>query len=178
MVGGEILVINGMNTIPFDTEIPLGFTTGQTGTNFSIKASQVSNFDTGTRVILKDYQDINNPVIADLSDGSSYVFSSGITTNNSSRFALIFKAPSIATGINPNAINDLWISTNANGQIIINGNTNAGTTIDVYNAVGQKLVEKLMTSSIHTITGRLTPGVYVVTIKANANKTTKKLIIN
>ncbi|MEI8272611.1 MAG: LamG-like jellyroll fold domain-containing protein [Paludibacter sp.] len=178
LVGGEKLVINGMNTIPFDTEIPLGFTTGQTGTNFSIKASQVSNFDTGTRVILKDYQDINNPVIADLSDGSSYVFSSGITTNNSSRFALIFKAPSIATGINPNAINDLWISTNANGQIIINGNTNAGTTIDVYNAVGQKLVEKLMTSSIHTITGRLTPGVYVVTIKANANKTTKKLIIN
>ncbi len=177
LVSGEKLVINGMNSIPFDTEIPLGFTTGQAGSNFSIKASELNNFVAGTRVILKDYLDTNNPVIADLSDGSSYVFSSGVSTNNTSRFALIFKAPSITTGINPADSGSFWISTNANGQIILNGTPNAETSVAVYNAIGQRMAAQNLSSTIKVLDPRLVPGVYTSVLKSVGKTATTKVII-
>ena len=177
-VGNENLVINGMNAIPFDTEIPLGFTSGQTGSNFSIKASQLSNFDAGTRVILKDYLDLNNPVITDLNDGSSYVFSSGITSNNSSRFAVVFKAPSVTTAINENTKQDSWISVNGTNQIIVNGMSNVGSSVAVYNAVGQKLFEKQAQTSTLLIEKRFDPGVYLVRVLSGGKNSTKKVIID
>ena len=177
LVSGEKLVINGMNSIPFDTEIPLGFTTGQAGSNFSIKASELNNFVAGTRVILKDYLDTNNPVIADLSDGSSYVFSSGVSTNNTSRFALIFKAPSITTGINPADSGSFWISTNANGQIMLNGTPNAETSVAVYNAIGQRMAAQNLSSTIKVLDTRLVPGVYTIVLKSVGKTATTKVII-
>jgi len=172
----ENLAINGMNSIPYDTEIPLGFTTGQAGSNFSIKASQFSNFSSGTQLILKDYQDINNPAITDLSNGSSYTFSSNVTTNNISRFAVVFKAPSITTGINPNSNNDVWISTNGNSQIIVNG-ANSETTVSVYNAVGQKLASQTMNSTTSVLNNTFAPGVYMVSVTNSGKTLTKKIIV-
>ena len=177
LAGTEQLVINGLNNIQYDTELPIGFTTGQSNT-FSLKASQFSNFEAGTQIILKDYLDVNNPVITDLSDGSSYLFSSSITSNNSSRFTLTFRAPSVATGINGNGNNEnLWVSSNANGQIVVNG-ANDKTTVAVYNSVGQKLSSTLITSTYSILKNPLTPGVYMVTV-CNVGKTiTKKIIVN
>ena len=175
-VNGQNLVINGLNNIPLDTELPLGFSTGQQNT-FSIKASELNNFVAGTRVILKDYLDSNNPVIADLSDGSSYVFSSGVSSNNTSRFALIFKAPSITTGINPTDNSSFWISTNANGQIMLNGTPNAETSVAVYNAIGQRMVAKNLSSTINVLDTRLVPGVYTIVLKSPGKTATTKVII-
>ena len=177
LAGNEQLVINGMTSVPYDSEIPLGFTTGQAGTNFSIVASQISNFDPGTQIILKDYADTSYPVIADLSDGSSYTFSSGITSNNTSRFSLIFRAPSVTTGMNRNSGNGVWISTDANGQLRINGNVTGETSIVICNAIGQKLFSKNLTSNTSYPEIRLTPGVYAVTLtNAGKNSTTKVVI--
>ena len=175
-VGNENLAINGMNAIPYDTEIPLGFTTGKSGTNFSIKASQLANFTAGTQVILKDYQDINNPIITDLSDGSSYVFSSNATSNNTSRFVLLFHAPSIATGINPTDNSSFWISTNANGQIIVNGNLSENSAIAIYNAIGQKIMSRNLTQTNAALRTSLLPGVYMVMV-SNAGKTISRKVI-
>jgi len=177
LASGENLVINGLNSIPFDTEIPLGFTTGQAGTNFSIKASQLSNFDVGTQIILKDYQDSNNPVISDLSDGSSYVFSSDITNSNTTRFALIFKTPSISTGINSGSNDNVWISTNANNQIMINSN-NGTSSVAVYNGVGQKLYEKQVHTSSMQIENHFVPGIYMVSLTNTGKTIIKKVIID
>ena len=178
IIGGEQIAINGMNSIPYDTEIPLGFTTGQAGTNFSIKASQLSNFDAGTQVILKDYLDINNPVINELSNGNSYSFTSAIVSNNTSRFTLTFRAPSVATGINSNENGSFWISTNANGQIIVNSNSSKNTFIAIYNAIGQKIMSKNLTQINAPLVTSLKSGVYMVTV-FNAGKTvTKKIIID
>ncbi|MEI8272385.1 MAG: carbohydrate binding domain-containing protein [Paludibacter sp.] len=176
-VANESLVINGMNAIPYDTEIPLGFTTGQAGTNFCIKASQLSNFPSGTKLIFKDYQDSNNPIIADLSDGSSYIFSSGVSTNNTSRFALIFKAPSIITGINPADSGSFWFSTNANGQIMLNGTPNAETSVAVYNAIGQRVAAQNLSSTIKVFDTRLVPGVYTIVLKSVGKTAKTKVII-
>ncbi len=177
LAGSDQLVINGLNSIPYDTELPIGFTTGTAG-NFSLKASQLTNFDAGTQVILKDYADVNNPVISDLSDGSSYTFSSDVTSNNTSRFALIFRAQSVATGIYPADMNNVWISTNANNEILINGAGNAETTIAVYNVAGQRIYSDKLTKNSVRLANTWSPGVYMVSV-SNAGKTlTKKIIID
>ena len=167
----EQLAINGMNSISTDTEIPLGFTTGQAGT-FTIKASQISNFDPSVSIYLKDNNDlVNTPV--QLSADAVYTFSSDITTNNTSRFVVIFKAPSIATGINQANNGNVWISTNANNQVVING----GGTVVIYNAIGQKLSAKNLTANTMVIETPLQSGVYMVAV-TNAGKTlTQKVII-
>ena len=175
LVDGEQMVINGLNTIPYDTELPLGFTTGQTN-SFTIKASLISNFDAGTQIMLKDYQDSNNPVITELSDGSSYSFTSDATNNNTSRFTLMFKAPSTTTGMNPESNSNLWISSH-NGQVVLNGAAN-GATLEVFNTLGQKVISKNITESTVQLKNNLAAGAYLVKV-SNAGKTiTRKIIID
>ncbi len=174
LADGEHLTINGLNSISYDTELPIGFSTGQSNT-FSIKASQLANFDSGTQLILKDYLDPNNPVITDLSDGSAYTFSSGITNNNTTRFAVIFKAPSVATVINPESNGNVWFST-VNGQIVVNGVIN-GAILEVFNAVGQKVVSgNLTTTAYHT--RNLPAGAYMVKVMQEGKYITKKIIVD
>ena len=171
IVGGSQLAINGMNNIPYDTEIPLGFTTGLAGT-FTIKASQINNFDSSTSIYLKDNDDLlNTPV--QLNSDAVYSFSSAVTTNNTSRFALIFKAPSIATSLNPMDNSNVWISTNANNQIVVNG----GNSVEAYNAVGQKLAVKNLNATTTVLETPLQSGVYFVAVGNGAKSLIRKVII-
>ena len=176
IIDDQTLVINGFNTIPVNTELPLLFSTAQQN-SFSIKASQFNNFDAGTQLILKDYADPVNPILTDISAGNSYTFSSGITTNNSSRFALIFKAPSIATAINEGSNDKVWISINVNKQIMINGKTGTAS-VTVYNALGQKLYSNNLTSNLSVVNTSLCSGVYVVTLTTEGKSISKKVIID
>ena len=176
IAGAENLAINGLNTIPYDTEIALGFNT-QTAGIFSIKASQISNFEPGTQVILKDYLNPISPVTADLSDGSSYSFSSDASTNNTSRFALIFHSPQVATGINPAENTNVWISTNANNEIGINGITGE-INVELYNAVGQKILTKNLTKANVQLGTSFAPGVYMISVSAGGQKITRKVIVD
>ena len=170
VAGSEQLSINGMNTIPNDTEFPIGFTTGQSNT-FTFRASQFSNFITGTQLILHDNllnisQDL---AIAD------YSFTSNATTNNTSRFSLVLHAPSVATGINPDMNDKMWISSH-NGQLFVSGGE--GTVLTVYSSVGQKLSTKTLKSTSVVLDNILTPGVYMVTLSNDGKTITKKVIID
>ena len=175
--GTEKLVINGMNGVTPNQEIPLGFTTGQSNA-FSIKATEVSNFDAGTQIILNDNQTNTQ---WNLSDGSAYNFSSDITSSNTSRLSIVFKAPSITTGniTNDSESNSMLVYRNADNLITINcvkgitGHTNAS----VYNAIGQKLEEKILTSSITVLDNSFTAGVYVVSVTTNGKTSTQKVVI-
>ena len=160
-----------MSSISTDTEIPLGFTTGQAGT-FTIKASQISNFDPSVNIYLKDNNDLLNTAVQ-LTADAAYTFSSDITTNNTSRFVVIFKAPSITTGINQGSNANVRISTNSNNQVVING----GGSVAIYNAVGQKLSARNLTANTTVLETPLQSGVYLVAV-TNAGKTlTQKVII-
>ncbi|MGB4575396.1 MAG: hypothetical protein WBI06_00655, partial [Paludibacter sp.] len=76
--GNEKLVINGMNSIPLDTEISLGFVPGN-ATTFSLKANEISNLPSDVKVILKDNG--NNGVETDLTDCvTTYDFAPATTT--------------------------------------------------------------------------------------------------
>jgi len=175
-VGSEKLVINGMNSISANTELPLGFTTGQSNT-FSIKASEFSNFDANTKVYLKDKL---SGTEYDLTDGTAYTFASDITST-ADRFSLVFKSAGVATSLN-NASGDqvALIYKNANNQITVNckGDISDNAFISVYNALGQKLESKQITSTTTVIGKTFTSGVYVVTVNNGGKNTTKKVILN
>ena len=177
-VGGEQLVINGMNSIAANKEIPLGFNTGAANT-FTIKATEVRNFDADTKVILKD--NVLNTE-SDITDGSAYTFNSDVT-NTSSRFTVVFRSPSLTTdGLENNPIDKLGLNIfrNANNQITINRNGSIGNEgmVTVCNAIGQKLMSTPTTETSTVISKPFCSGVYFVTVNMAGNKTTKKVIIN
>ena len=163
LAGTEQVVINGVNDA---TELALGFTTGEAG-NFSIKASQFANFASGTQIVLRDNL-LNYEQDLTLAD---YNFYSDVTANNETRFTVLFKAPSVATGINPNTTGNVWISINGNNQIVVNG-ASAETNVAVYNAVGQKIL-----SDLTQLRKSLATGVYMVTVTNAGKSVTLKVII-
>jgi len=175
MDGTEQLVINGLNTLTPDEELVLGFTPGQSST-FTIKASEISNFDTGTRIFLKDKL-LNTE--QELTIGSDYSFTSDATPTNT-RMTLIFRTTSGSTGLNNVNNQNLLVYKNANNQITVNciGDLNNESSVSVYNAVGQKLLAKQMTSNVTVLDSPLTSGVYMVTVTNAGKSVTKKVILN
>ena len=178
--GAEKLVINGLNEVKYNTELALGFTTGEAGNNFTIKASEMNNFNAGTQVILRDYLNPNNVIEKDLSDGIAYTFTSDVASTTS-RFTLVFKAPSITTDLDNGSDKlNVNIYNNANNQITVNHNGSfvEKGIVTVCNAIGQKLISSSTTGNITVISKPFSAGVYFVTLQTSSNKITKKLIIN
>ena len=176
LADNEKLVINGLNSIPFDAEIPIGFTTGQSDT-FSIKASQIQNFDSNTRIILKDKL-LNTE--QELTLDAPYSFTSNVTSSTN-RFSLIFRTSAVSTDINAKKDNEqILVSKNANNQIVINikGELTGENTASIYNAVGQKLVSISLSNSQTVINNQLSAGVYLVTVKSAGKTITGKIILN
>ncbi|MDD3319851.1 MAG: T9SS type A sorting domain-containing protein [Paludibacter sp.] len=169
------LTINGLKSIESVNEIPLGFTTGQSG-SFSIKASKVTNFDVGTQIILKDKL---LGIEQDITNGTDYVYTSEVVSTNS-RFSLIFKTASSTTALN-NTEGDqvILIYKNANNQISVKciGDIE-DAFLSIYNALGQKLMTKDITSTTTVISSIFTSGVYVVNVNNAGKSVTRKLILN
>lgn len=175
-VGTEKLVINGLNSVITNSVLPLGFTTGASNT-FTIKATEVSNFDADTRIFLKDVL-LNTE--QDITDGAAYSFTSDVA-NTDSRFSLLFKTPTATTEVD-NKAEKLVVSIfkNTNGQITINSNITMeqGGIITVYNTVGQRIIQTQTTGASTVINKTFGSGVYLVTVNVAGKTTTKKLIFN
>ena len=170
-LGTEQFVINGMNTIPLDTPIGLGFEAGNASA-FSLTANEISNLPNGVKVILKDNV---TKAETDLTDGvSTYQFSPLVTSSD--RFSVIFRTKGTVNGLENMQDNSILVYNNAPQQltVICNDMLNVGSMVSVYNAIGQKLMSQQLTGTIMKIGGTFTPGVYVVKV----NNTTKKVIIN
>jgi hypothetical protein len=172
-VGDEKLVINGMNTLPLNQEIGLGFIPGN-ASSFSIKANEISNLPSDVKVILKD-----NVTLAetDLTDGvTAYQFSPAAIASN--RFSLLFRAPGSSTGIDNTLNQNTQVVVNANNQITIMAPEKASYSI--FNAVGQQ-VEYGIINTKHslsryigeTLNAKLKTGVYVVKVN---NQSTRVII--
>lgn len=168
-IGSENMVINGLNSIESITEIPLGFITGQAN-NFTIKASEITNFDPSVQIILRDNQETKEQI---LSSGSDYSFSSGIT-NSTNRFTLIFKARDVSTA-NAELINRFMTTNNAH-QILINLSESDKTAfVSVTNIIGQRLIHKALNST-HTVLD-LPGGTYLVTVTSEGVTKIRKVIL-
>jgi hypothetical protein len=176
IAGTEPLVINGLNSYTINDEIPLGFTTGE-GNLFTIKATEISNFDSNTKIVLKDNL-LNNE--KELVVGNDYSFSSDPVTT-STRFSIAFKSTSFVTNVNtPDAsgAETMYVFRNANNQIMLHRNNPVGEgTVVVFNAMGQKIVSIPTTGTSTLINDKLLPGMYVVTLTVNGNSSTRKITI-
>ncbi len=166
-VGNEKLAINALSELSEGMELPLGFATSK-GNDFSIAATELKNLGSDLQVILKDKQ--SNNAEFNLTNGKAYNFSSS-AVNDANRFTLIFRAPSVTTGVeNTNKFN-AQVFVNAANQITISAPEKSNYAI--YNAMGQLIENGILNYNLHTVNYKLTQGVYVVKVN---NQTTRVII--
>jgi len=176
VVGSEQLVINGMSSLPINTVIPLGFKSLKKGLNsFSMKASQFSNFDSDIKIVLKDVENTSNSE-TDITDGTPYSFTSDSITTES-RFSIIFKSISGTTALNTEIEDNIVIYKNADNHISVKTNNNIEGNINVYNSLGQKVVDKPMTGNLTIIKNPLKAGIYIVTVTNSVKTSAKQVVI-
>jgi|GEM_PF-2579667 len=172
IVGTESLVINGLNAVPFDTELPLGFYAGTEGA-YSIKANELINLE-NVKVVLKD--GVNE---FDLTNGNTYEFNSAVVNNNS-RFSLIFRTTGAVSALDNTKLTNNNVFVNANGEIVVktSASLSANAWVAVYNAFGQLVNKQSIINSKAIINVARTAGVYFVTVTSNGVTSTQKLIFN
>lgn len=172
------LVINGINSIKNDQEIPLGFTSGS-ATTFSLKATEVNNFETDTQILLKDNV---TGTIQDITNGSAYNFKSENSLDTDNRFALIIKSPESLNAVDQIDSDDsnTLIYLNGNNQIVVNSNLDwtGRNSVSVYNVVGQKLFEKNLTKTDMLIETKLLSGIYLFVVDNNGKIRTSKVVLH
>lgn len=162
------IVINGMSEVKYNVEIPIGFSTA-TANDFSISTSEFSNFESGTRIILKDKLRPNDEI--DITDGQVYNFSSPAITPATDRFSLQFRAPGVASGLdNSNKLNT-QVFVNAANQITII--TPEKCNYAIYNAIGMLIENGQTTAKLQTVKSKLQTGMYVVKVN---NQSTRVII--
>ncbi len=164
VVGSEELVINSLNTLTGGTSISLGFRTGQSGT-FNLQATQLENID--AKVILVDKLTSTE---TELKAGTAYTFTSDATTTTD-RFSLVLRTPGVVTGVD-NAASNLKVSA-TQGSIVICGTT-PGSTVRVFNTVGQQLASTIATGSRTELHRDFTPGIYLVKVNNRTMKISVK----
>lgn len=165
------LVINGFNQLPVNTEIPLGFKTGEANT-FTIKTTQLSNL-AEYQVILKDKQ-LNTET--ELTESTVYSFSSDIISSTN-RFSILLKSASVTTATNKTIDTGVSIYSNEQNQIVVKClKERIAADVSVYNLAGQKLINKQIKGS--TILDTILPaGIYVVRLNSAGNIYSNKLIV-
>jgi hypothetical protein len=159
--GFEKLVINGMNSFNYDTEIPLGFNAGQTN-SYSIRATEMQNFDVDTRVILFD---THTQTEFDLTAGEAYSFSSD-AVNDDIRFSIRFKSASGVNSLDDNLSTGLCVYSQQK-QLIIQLNTGLSDNakVTIYNAMGQSIYNQPLHNAVTQLSRTLEAGVYVVKVE-------------
>jgi hypothetical protein len=170
-IDAEKLVINGMQTVPYETEIPIGFVTKQAG-DFSISASEFSNFEIGTRLILKDK--LFPTQETELTPQLAYSFSAPITAASANRFSLLFRVPGVATGINLTEKLNAQVFVNAANQISITAPEN--TEYSIFNTVGQVMAAG-KTTCTPLLISEFEKGIYIVKISKNGRELSTRIII-
>ena len=168
LIDDENIVINGMNVLPLNKEIALGFKTGQMNT-FSIKLSQIENLAEGVRVVLKDEQ---TGILTDLTDMQAYSFESA-AVSSSNRFSVVFKSPSSTTEIvNSKDDEGFNVLSESMGKIVLQ-RVPVGAIIRLYDMLGKQWLKTYATDTTMEVYTNVVPGIYTISI----NNELKKVII-
>lgn len=160
-IGNERLVINGMNSYNYGTLIPLGFNAGQTN-SYSIRATDVQNFDADTRVVLFD---TDTETEFDLTAGEAYNFSSD-AVNSDNRFSIRFKSASGTTLIDDVNKGAVLVSA-LQGRLSVQLNTilSDNAKVTVYNAMGQSIYNQPLHNAVTQLSQIFEPGAYVIKVE-------------
>jgi len=160
----EKVVINGLESINTNNNIPLGFKTAKAGT-FTISATEINGVDI---VVLEDKL-LNKT--QDLTGSASYTFTSD-NVDNSSRFAIRLKANSV-TDV-PEALKSTTTIVAQNQSIVVTTSESSGT-INVYDILGRVVITKAIEGTKTVLYAPV--GVYFVKAQTDTNIETKKLVI-
>jgi len=174
VAGSEQLSINGMNAVTPNLEMPLGFFT-KTANKFSIRASQISNFDADTKIILKD-KVLNQEF--DLTNAASYVFTSEVA-NTTDRFSILFKSASGSTNLKNEVLADMKAFRNDNNKIQINylGSISKDASYRIYSINGQLISNGVITDATTVVAKSLNSGLYLVKLMNEGNVLTTKVLV-
>ncbi len=166
--GAERLVINGMKEVAESMELPLGFSLNAAA-SLKLKATEMSNFPIGTRIYLLDKVETSQ---VELLPETEYNFSTtAATTNNESRFSLLFRSPGATTGIEKTEKGNTLVFVNTTNQITIIAPEKSNYAI--YNAVGMMIENGHTTAKLQTVNYKLAHGVYIVKVN---NQSTRVII--
>jgi hypothetical protein len=169
VVDSENLVINGLNSLISDTEMPVHFMT-KTANTFTLRANQVSNLPEGYKVILKD-----NETEFDLTNGNVYTFSSGVA-DDADRFSLVFRSPGVTTNLNGPAT-EVFVHASHHAISIFNNSIQSEVNVQVFNTFGQLVHAQQLSKNNETLNKVFAPGVYMVTTKINNQPVNAKVIV-
>lgn len=176
IINQEKIVINGLNSVVDNSEVSLGFTTGESN-SFVIRATEINNFDNDMQILLRDNElNIETNLIAT----RSYTFSSNPVTD-SKRFSLLFKLPTIPTEIPClNVNNSLKIINNGKYavQIKLDTKMDVHSVFTITNLLGQTVFSENLSGEKSEILTALTSGVYVVNITGNGKTISRKIVLN
>ena len=174
------LVINGFSDIQLNTEIPVGFRTGITNPaqNYTMKASQMQNFDPTIEMVLIDKENNNAETL--MSEGTEFTFNSG-AVNTTSRFSIIFRTKGSTTdGCCFNTNSDLMqVTRNDKQQIVVNctAEVAANASISVYSVSGQKIATQAIQKGNTIVNVHLNAGVYIVKLNTEGKTSTAKIAL-
>jgi len=170
--GSERLVINGLNALTDNMELPLGFSL-KASASLSFKVSEMANFGSGTRIYLLDKQEKSQ---TELYPETEYSFSTKTTTtNNENRFSLLFRAPGISTEVDKAGEQTVNVFVDATNQLIVSAPLNSSYAI--YNTIGQLMENGAITSNSQTSNFKHAAGVYIVKVLKNGKELTSRIII-
>ena len=172
--GCQQVTINSLKDYSSGKTLALGFKTGLSG-KFTIKASEMENFEQGTSIILTDKL-LNRQ--QNLAESPTYSFSSE-TTNSSDRFAIaINQIPT--TLIDPVSSPSFIAFDNGDGSIRVDlkNPENKNATISLYTISGQRLLTRKVESTTVTIGSNLQKGFYMLEIDTDEYRIVKKIVIN
>jgi len=155
MVGTEQLVINGMNTLP--TEIPLYFNANaSTTTQYHLSAIEMTNFEAGTLVYIKNNKTGVQQLI---SNGQDFTFDATAEPT----LSIIIKIPGTTTALVEQKNTFFQAYSNKEGQIILSvPSVKNGDFVSVYNTTGQLLFNQSLSNSQTVLNKIFTQGVYVL----------------
>ena len=170
LLDGMPIVINGMNTIPYNAEIPVAFKTVTAGEH-TIKATEFSNFTSGESLLLTD-KTLNR--VTDLSS-SDYIFTSSVGTDVN-RFALTIQRVSTSVAGN-NTQNSLQVVQSAGRIQILLPSFEPGAVAYVFNNIGQITAKSSITGTVTTMSQNLPAGVYIVKVMTGTDELTEKIIV-
>ncbi len=175
MAGDEKVVINGLQKLNIDSELPLGFGTLSTD-NFSIRAGELSNIPVDIKLILIDKQENTE---TDMTAGEAYTFSSS-ATNTVDRFSLIFRSAASTTGnitaiLNENTL--IFINSANQITVLYKDDLNNNPNVAVYNSTGQEVANQQITNNKSILNQPLKSGLYLVKVNCGAQSITRKVVL-
>jgi hypothetical protein len=172
--GSEELAINGLAPLEGEKELLLGFRTGKTGT-YTLNATEISNFEEGTKIILKDKM-MN--VVQDLNASPNYTFTSDATTTDA-RFSLVITK--VATAIHSVDQEPSCLAFAENGgriNVQVNNLELNNAKINIFDVSGKCLLTKSVEGTVTSFDSRLPQGLYLVEVSQGSFAARNKVIIN